>query len=309
MLLKEALKIHKNSWNKLDILEILWAKLENDYLSEKHYKEKIEKLPKWDFFISDLDWTFFRWTLIQEAFSLFIKYIKNLDIRKVDTEFYKSFLDDYIYFINIETDAYNKQISYYDYLTAGLFMIFKYKKLIDFDNYLEVLKAYFYKKDKVNPFRFSMKLLEDTIKSWINFLFVSWASNFIFDIYLKLLKKDITKRLWKKYADRIYWISTYVDFDNKKVYDLWSSTWKNKLINDLKKNWTIKKIIGWMWDTTADFWISNNLEIDSDFYFINPAKSVVTDFDKLKKSWINYHLITEKKDLIFEFNIDKIKIL
>ena len=61
MLLKEALKIHKNSWNKLDILEILWAKLENDYLSEKHYKEKIEKLPKWDFFISDLDWTFFRW--------------------------------------------------------------------------------------------------------------------------------------------------------------------------------------------------------------------------------------------------------
>ena len=38
MLLSEAIKIHKNSWNKIDILETLWIKLKNNYLEENYYK-------------------------------------------------------------------------------------------------------------------------------------------------------------------------------------------------------------------------------------------------------------------------------
>ena len=104
-----------------------------------------------------------------------------------------------------------------------------------------------------------MKLLKETILSWNNFLFISWASNFIFNIYLNLLKESIKKELWEKYSNKIYWISTFADFENNNVYDCWSSDWKNKLIKDLKEKWIIKKIHWWMWNTTSDFWISNNL--------------------------------------------------
>ena len=309
MLLEDAIKIHKESGNKIDMLETLWIEIKNNHLEEEYYKKKIEKMPKWDYFISDLDGTFYRGMLLKEAFTLFIKYVKDYDIRKMDMDLYKEFLDDYINFVEIERDACNKKVDYYDYTDAGLFMIYKYQKLIDFDNFLEVLKASFHRKDKVNPFRFSMKILKETILKWNNFLFISWASNFVFLIYLDLLKKDITEELWEKYAEKIYGISTYADFEDQNVFDSWSAFWKNKLINDLKDTWVIKKVIWWMWDTTSDFWISDNLEKCSDFYFINPAKSVVTKFDELKKPWVNFHFITEKKDLIFEFEIEKIKLV
>jgi len=308
MLLREAIKIHKNSLNKIDILETLWIEIKNNYLEEDYYKKKIKNIPKWDYFISDLDGTFFRGMLLKEAFTIFIKYVKNYDIRQMDKNKFKEFLDDYLEFVEIERDACNKKIAYYDYIDAWLFIIYKYNDLIKFDNFIEHLKISFHRKDKINPFRFSIKILKETILSWNNFLFISWASNFVFNIYLDLLKKDISEELWEEYSNKIYWISTFADFKNKKVYDCWSANWKNKLINDLKEKWIIDKINWWMWDTTSDFWISNNLEKDSDFFFINPAKSVITDFDKYNTNNVNYHFITEKKDLIFEFEKSKINI-
>jgi len=56
--------------------------------------------------------------LLKEAFTLFIKYVKDYDIRKMDTNLYKEFLDDYIIFVEIERNAYNKKIEYYDYIDA-----------------------------------------------------------------------------------------------------------------------------------------------------------------------------------------------
>jgi hypothetical protein len=51
------------------------------------------------------------------------------------------------------------------------------------------------------------------------------------------------------------------------------------------------------------------LEEGKDFYFINPVYSVITDHEQNKKPGVNYYFINERKDLVFEYEIDKIKIL
>lgn len=105
MLLEEAIKIHtQNQW-KIDILELLWIKLWDNNFNENYYTNKIEHLKKWNYFISDLDWTFFRWMVSQEVFSLFVKYVKTQDILNLDLNIYKEFLDDNKYFHEIEKKA------------------------------------------------------------------------------------------------------------------------------------------------------------------------------------------------------------
>lgn len=309
MLLKEALKKHKESKWKLDILELLLIEIKENYCNQKFYNEKINKLPKWKYFISDLDWTFFRWTLIKEAFSLFAKYYREQNIENINIDKYKEFLDDFKLFKKLEKDAYNKKISYIDYLNAWLFLIYKYYNKNTWSDFLVYLKEYFHKQQKVNPFRFSMKKMKEILESWNQFLFISWASSFVFEIYLELLKEYIWKNLWEKYINQIHWISSYVDLEKKYVYNMWSKTGKYNFISELKKKNFLEKIIWWMWDTSSDYWISNNLEKNIPFYFINPAYTAVTEFDKLAKKDVNYHFITERKDLIFEYEINKIKIL
>jgi len=309
MLLKEALEIHKKSKWKIDILETLWIEIKNNYLQEEFYKNKISKLPTWKYFISDLDWTFFRWTLIKEAFSLFTKYLRDQNISNIDLEKYKNFLDDFKLFKKIEKDAYNKKIDFNDYLTAWLFLIYKYHYLVDWDDFLLELKAFFHQKQKVNPFRFSIKKMQEILENWNQFLFISWASSFVFEIYLDLLKKYIWENIWEQYINQIHWISSYPNLNEKYVYNLWTYDWKDNFLKELKKQDFLTEIIGWMWDTTADFWISQNLPENTDFFFINPAYSVIKNFEKLKKDNINYHFITERKDLIFEFDIKDIEVL
>jgi len=309
MLLKEALEIHKKSKWKIDILETLWTEIKNNYLEEDFYKNKIRKLPKWKYFLSDLDWTFFRWTLIKEAFSLFTKFLRDQNISNIDLEKYKEFLDDFKLFKQIEKKAYNKNIDFNDYLTAGLFIINKYQSLIVWEDYILELNSFFHQKQKVNPFRFSIKKMSEILKSKNHFLFISWASSFVFEIYLDLLKKYIWENIWEEYVKQIHWISSFVDFENKNVYNMWNMNWKFQFIKELKKQDFLTEIIGWMWDTSSDYWISNHLPENSDFYFINPAYWVISKFQELAKKDINYHFITERKDLIFEYDIDKIKIL
>jgi len=309
MLLKEALKMHKNTKWKIDILETLWIEIKNNYLDNNFYKQKIKDLPKWKYFISDLDWTFFRWTLIKEAFSLFAKYLRDQDISNMDLEKYKEFLDDFKLFKSIEKDAYNKTIDYNNYLNSWLFIIYKYQKLINWDNYLEKLKKHFYKKQKVNPFRFSIAKMSEILKNWNNFLFISWASSFVFEIYIDLLKSYIWKNIWEKYINQIHWISSYADFENKDVYNMWNMEWKFHFITELKKQDFLTGIIWWMWDTSSDYWIANHLPDSTDFYFMNPAYTAISEFEKLANKKVNFHFITERKDIIFEYDIESIKIL
>lgn len=309
MLLKEALDIHKKSKWKIDILETLWIEVKNNYCNINFYKNKIKDLPKWKYFISDLDWTFFRWTLIKEAFTLFAKYLRDQNIDKINLERYKEFLDDYKLFKQIEKEAYNKKIKYNDYLNSGLFIINKYHDEVDWWEFLIYLKEYFYRLDKVTPFRFSIKKMKEILKTWNQFLFVSWASSFVFEIYLELLKIYIWKNIWEKYINQIHWISSFVDFEHKQIHNMWNMEWKYEFISELIRKNFIEEIIWWMWDTSSDYWISNHLSKWKDFYFINPAYNTITEFDKLAKKDVNYHFITERKDTIFEYNIKNIKLL
>jgi hypothetical protein len=42
---------------------------------------------------------------------------------------------------------------------------------------------------------------------------------------------------------------------------------------------------------------------------MNASYSVITEYEKLANKDINFHFIFERKDTIFEYNIDKIKLL
>ena len=309
MLLKEALITHKNSKWKIDILELLWIEVRHDYCMEEFYKNKVNKLTKWRYFISDLDWTFFRWTLIKEAFVLYAKYLKDLNIEKIDLDRYKEFLDDYKLYKDIEKDAYNKKIKYDDYLNAWMFILNKYHNLTNWDDFLVFLKEFFHRKQKVNPFRFSIKKMKEVLENWDQFLFVSWASSFVFEIYLELLKDYIWRNIWENYIDQIHWISSYVDFDKKHIYNMWNKDWKYEFITQLLKKDIVEEIIGWMWDTSSDYGISNHLPENTPFYFINPAYTAISEHNKLAKKWVGYNFIFERKDLIFKYDINNIKIL
>jgi len=309
MLLKEALEIYKNTEWKIDILETLGIQIKTDYFSEKFYKDRLNQLPKGRYFLSDLDWTFFRWTLIKEAFTVFAKYLRSLDIEKINVEQYKEFLDDFKLFKDLEKLAYNKQIDYSEYLNAGLFLIYKHHKQVDWNDFLAYLKDYFYRHQKVNPFRFSLNKMREILNSDAYFLFISWSSNFVFDIYLELLKQYIWELFGKRKADKIYGFCAYANLEENYVYNLYASNQKFEFISRLKEFDIFEEIIGWMWDTTWDYWISNHLEEWKDFYFINPIYSVVVNHDKNKKDWVKYHFINERKDLIFEYELGKVGVL
>ena len=97
MRLEDAINMTKQTWNTKDILEILWVCMVDDYWKD-YYKKKIEMLPKSEYFISDLDWTFFRGTLQKEACSLFIKFVVSKRYYDINPEEYYEFLKDLEYF-------------------------------------------------------------------------------------------------------------------------------------------------------------------------------------------------------------------
>lgn len=307
MILEKALIELNNKWNTRDILEILWITFRCDYLSHHYYKNKLKFLVPWDYFISDLDWTFFRGTLQKEAVSLFIKFVRKQDYLNLDLEKYQCFLRDVKFFDDLEKKAYNKEIEYFEYLNAGIYLLLRHRELIVWDEYLSYIKYTFKKKEKINPFRFSINKLKEVLESGNNFIFVSWAPDFIFDIYLDLLKVYIAKNIWEQYIKQVFWIWSHLSFSSQEYIPLWGKEHKNSFIELLTKEKIIKNIIWWMGDTASDFWISYSLDNDSDFYFVNPEKKVIDKFDEFKKDSINYHLIIERKDLIVEIKKDDIK--
>ena len=181
--------------NNKDILEILGIEFNNDFINQKYYSDRINLMNSWDYFVSDLDWTFFRWVLQKEAFSLFVKFIKKQNFLDLDLDNYCLFLKDVEFFNELEKKAYNKEIEYFEYLNAGIYLLLKHKSLINWEEYLSFISYNFKIKEKINPFRFSFSKIKEVLESWNNFIFVSWAPDFIFDIYLKLLKEYITKYL------------------------------------------------------------------------------------------------------------------
>ena len=186
MRLEDAIKSTKEAWNTKDILEFLWINMLDNY-NKKYYSEKIEKLPKWEYFISDLDWTFFRWTLQKEAVSLFIKYVVSKELYNINTDNYYEFLKDLEYFNKLEKQAFNKEINFWEYLNAGIFLLLKHKDLVNWEDFLTFIKYHFSSKEKIKPFRFSMAKMKEVLDSGKIFLFISWAPDFIFDIYLEIL--------------------------------------------------------------------------------------------------------------------------
>lgn len=171
------------------------------------------------------------------------------------------------------------------------------------------MKLNFDSKEKIKPFRFSITKMKEILDSWKNFLFVSWAPDFIFDIYLELLKNYIIKNIWKSESNNIFWFWSNVCEENKYICPLWSRDSKTKFINSLKEKNIIKNSIWWMWDTWSDFGISDALDKWNDFFFINPEKKVIEKFDELKSEWINYKIIIERKDLVCEINKENIKFI
>jgi len=309
MELEKAMEMLNDKNNKLDILEILGIKFQEDYLSEKYYTDKLNQLPKGEYFLSDLDGTFFRWVLQKEAISLFVKFVKKQNFLEYELSDYTEFLKDLKYFDILEKQAYNKEVPFFEYLHAGIYLLIKHRWLVNWQDYKKYLKNSFILKEKITPYRFSFEKLKEVIDSWKNFLFISWAPNFIFDIYLDILKEYVEKHISPSAANNIYWVWTKINIENFTLTPLWWPHHKSNFIDILKDKNILTSAIWWMGDTCSDFWISYKLDPGSDFYFVNPDKRVITWYDDKIQTDINYHLIFERKDLIYEMKKEDITLL
>lgn len=306
MELEQALKEMNQVTNTRDILEILGITFNCNYDSYKYYRKKLNSMHKWDYFISDLDGTFFRWVLQKEAFTLFVKFVKKQNYLDFDLEDYYNFLNDIKFFNELEKKAYNKEIEFFEYLNAWIYLLLKHKKLVNWEEYLSFLKYSFTLKEQVKPFKFSLNKLKKVLESGWNFVLVSWAPSFIFDIYLDLLKSYVSKNLGTSYANNIFWFWSYLDIENNSYSPLWWRDHKKWFIDLMKSKDIISNVLWWMGDTNSDFWISYSC-IWKDFYFVNPEKKVIDHFDEYKKEGINYNIIIERKDLIFKLDKESIK--
>lgn len=309
MRLEKVLEVLKDETNKKDILEHLWICFRSDYYNQDYYKNKIHLMHRWNYFISDLDGTFFRWVLQKEAFTIFVKFVKKHNYLDLDIDNYYEFLKDLEFFNALEKKAYNKEIEFFEYLNAGIYLLLKHKNLVDWQWYLNFMKYSFKIKEKINPYRFSFSKIKEVLLSWGNFLFVSGAPNFVFDIYLDLLKDYIAKNIWESYANNVFWFWSNVFLESTDYTPLWWRDHKKDFINLLIEKKVIDKTIWGMWDTASDFGISYALEKWNDFYFVNPERKVINNFTNFKTENINYHLIIERKDLIFEIDRDNMNFI
>lgn len=308
MKLENAVLQTKKEGNTKDILEILGIEMIENYDTD-YYNERIEKLPKWEYFISDLDWTFFRWSLQKEAVSLFIKFVVSKSYYNINPEKFFEFIKDLEYFNFLEKQAQNKEINFSDYLNAGIFLLLKHKSLIEWNDFLNFIKSSFSEKEKVKPFRFSMWKLKEVLDSGKNFLFVSGAPDFIFEIYMELLKNYIVKNVWISASNNIFWISSNFDKNMKFFTPLWWRKHKETFINILREKNIITKTIWWMWDTWWDFGISDALDKQNEFFFVNPERKVLERFEELKTENIDFKMIIERKDFIWEIDRKSVKFL
>ncbi len=306
MNLQEILNSNDFTSREKDILDYLDIEYTTDRQSFRKISEFVSNLPRGNYFVSDLDWTFFRGFLIQEAFNEFIKYVRNIDIRKLDTELYGQFIRDLGVFYQLKKQAFNKQISFQTYLDIWLFMIINYQNLVDWNMFLHHLKERFAIKNLVNPYLFSLQKLKEVVKKGDYFLFVSGGSDFVFNIYLEELKKYLRQQFGLNVNWNLFGISSIVDFEQRRSSCLWKKNCKDSFLKFLKSQRPDITLIWWMWDTNSDFGIAQNLD-QKEFWFINPARNVFDQIEKFKD--IKFHFIFEDKDSIFEMPIRNIKLL
>jgi len=299
----------KQKTNDKDILEHLWIKFRTDYLQQEYYSQKILSMHRGDYFVSDLDWTFFRWVLQKEAFTIFVKFVKKHNYLDLNIDDYYLFLKDLEFFNKLEKKAYNKEIEFFEYLNAWIYLLLKHKNLVDWQWYLNFMKYNFRLKEKINPFRFSFAKMKEVLLSGGNFVFVSGAPNFVFDIYLELLKEYIWKNIGESYANNVFWFWSNVFLELDWYTPLWWRDHKKDFINILRERKIINKTIWGMWDTSSDFGISYALDLWNKFYFVNPEKKVVDNIEKFKIENIDYELIIERKDLIFKIKKEDINLV
>ena len=305
--LKQLYEILVKNGKDWDVLESLGYSIKNADSNVKYYQYKIDTLPEWKYFISDLDWTFYRGFTIELTIDYFVNYVKSLSINSISLESYKNFIEDYYYFSKIKQKAYNREVDFMLYLDVGIYFLYKYIDKFDYENFIKFLRDILHIKLIVNPYRFSIKKLNEVLQKGMKFLFISWASHFIFDLYLDLLKKYISNLYGKDLADNIYWFWSYSDFESKTIYNLWSYEQKKEFIKQIKDKKNIEIVWG-MGDTISDFWIADNVVSWKDFYFVNPDYKVIEEFEKYKRNDINYHFINERKGFYFEYFIDDIRI-
>lgn len=309
MKLEEVLEVLKQKTNDKDILEHLWIKFRTDYLEQEYYSQKILSMHRGDYFVSDLDWTFFRGVLQKEAFTIFVKFVKKHNYLDLNIDDYYLFLKDLEFFNKLEKKAYNKEIEFFEYLNAWIYLLLKHKNLVDWQWYLNFMKYSFRLKEKINPFRFSFAKMKEVLLSGGNFVFVSGAPNFVFDIYLELLKEYIWKNIGESYANNVFWFWSNVFLELDWYTPLWGRDNKKDFINILRERKIINKTIWGMWDTASDFGISYALDLWNKFYFVNPEKKVVDNIEKFKIENIDYELIIERKDLIFKIKKEDINLV
>lgn len=309
MKLEEVLEVLKQKTNDKDILEHLWIKFRTDYLEQEYYSQKILSMHRGDYFVSDLDWTFFRGVLQKEAFTIFVKFVKKHNYLDLNIDDYYLFLKDLEFFNKLEKKAYNKEIEFFEYLNAWIYLLLKHKNLVDWQWYLNFMKYSFRLKEKINPFRFSFAKMKEVLLSGGNFVFVSGAPNFVFDIYLELLKEYIWKNIGESYANNVFWFWSNVFLELNWYTPLWGRDHKKDFINILRERRIINKTIWGMWDTASDFGISYALDLWNKFYFVNPEKKVVDNIEKFKIENIDYELIIERKDLIFKIKKEDINLV
>lgn len=309
MKLSEAIKIHSQQAGKTDILDLVPIEIREDFLSDTYYSDFVEQLPKWNYFLSDLDGTFFRGMLSQETFSLFSKYIKKRNLLSYDLSELNDFLEDNKYFDMLEKQAYNKEIDFKLYINAGTFLLFKHKHLIDWKKFLIYLENNFEKKEKVNPYRFSFQKMREVLLAGHNFLFISWAPSFALEIYLDWVKRYVARELWSTYADKIFAVGSFIDTRKDYSIPLFWAQHKKNFIHLLRKKNILISTVGWMWDTASDYGISQWLDNWNEFYFMNPEESVFKKYDLLHNTQVKHHFLMERKDLIIKLDRDNIDIV
>jgi hypothetical protein len=96
---------------------------------------------------------------------LFVKFVKKQNILNYNLKDYTEFVLDLGYFDILEKQAYNKEVPFYEYLHAGIYLLIKHRKLVVWQDYTKYLKNSFIQKEKITPYRFSFQKLTEVLNS------------------------------------------------------------------------------------------------------------------------------------------------
>jgi hypothetical protein len=99
--------------------------------------------------------------------------VRKQNILEYNIDDYTEFCKDLKYFDILEKQAYNKEVQFFEYLHAGIYLLIKHRGLVVWSDYKKYLRNSFLLKEKITPYRFSFQKLKEVIDSGKNFLFIS----------------------------------------------------------------------------------------------------------------------------------------